>query len=58
VQPIDLSGAGLPTPNAGALPQGGGKVIDQATAQQFYEAAGKDPAKATALAQKNGWKVQ
>jgi hypothetical protein len=42
----------------GALPQGGGKVIDQATAQQFYKAAGNDPAAARALAQRNGWKVQ
>ena len=41
-----------------ALPQGAGKVIDATTAQQFYKAAGNDPAKARTLAQQNGWKVQ
>jgi uncharacterized membrane protein len=43
---------------AGALPQGGGKLIDKATVQQFYQAAGNDPVKARALAVQNGWKVQ
>jgi hypothetical protein len=40
------------------LPQGAGKALDKATAQKFYDAAGKDPAKARALAGKNGWKVE
>ena len=40
------------------LPQGGGKVIDPTTAQQFYQAAGGDPNKARQLATQNGWKVQ
>jgi hypothetical protein len=44
-------------PQAGALPQGGGKVLDKATAQQFYQAAGNDPDKARALATKNGWQI-
>ncbi len=43
---------------ANALPNGGGKAIDKATAQRFYEAAGGDPKKAREMAQKNGWKVQ
>jgi hypothetical protein len=43
---------------AGQLPQGAGKVIDKATAQQFYEAAGRDPNKARDLAIQSGWKVQ
>jgi hypothetical protein len=38
------------------LPNGGGKTIDPATAQQFYQAAGNDPVKARALAQRSGWK--
>jgi hypothetical protein len=42
---------------SGALPQGGGKVIDKDTAMQFYQAAGNDPAKARALAIQNGWQV-
>lgn len=41
-----------------ALPQGGGKVIDKATAQQFYQQAGNDPDKARQLAIQNGWKLQ
>lgn len=46
-------------PSSGpALPNGGGKTIDAATAKQFYDAAGKDPRKAQALAEQNGWKVQ
>lgn len=40
------------------LPQGGGKVIDKATAATFYGAADNDPKKAQALAEANGWKVQ
>jgi hypothetical protein len=40
------------------LPDGAGKTIDKATALKFYEAAGKDPAKAQALAEQNHWKVQ
>lgn len=44
--------------SAPTLPQGSGKVIDKATAQQFYEAAGRDSAKARQLAIQNGWKVQ
>jgi hypothetical protein len=40
-----------------ALPNGGGKPIDKATAQQFYKAAGGDPKKARALAQQNNWAV-
>jgi len=40
------------------LPDGGGKVIDRATAQKFYEAAGRDPDKARDLAKANHWKVQ
>jgi hypothetical protein len=39
------------------LPQGNGKTLDNATAQQFYKAAGYDPAKARQLAAKHGWKV-
>jgi len=41
-----------------SLPQGGGKVIDTATAQQFYQAAGNDPAKARQMAADAGWKIQ
>ena len=41
-----------------ALPNGGGKPIDKATAQKFYDAAGGDPKKARALAQQNNWTVQ
>lgn len=41
-----------------ALPQGAGKAIDKATVQQFYKAAGNDPAKARQLAVANGWKIQ
>lgn len=44
-------------PNSSQLPQGGGKAIDKATAMQFYQAAGNDPAKAKQLAIQNGWKV-
>lgn len=43
---------------ASQLPSGGGKVIDRATATQFYRAAGGDPAKARQLALQAGWKVQ
>jgi hypothetical protein len=43
---------------AGNLPQGAGKMIDKATAQKFYDAAGRDPKKAQALAEQNGWRVQ
>ena len=42
----------------GGLPQGGGKPLDGATARQFYQAAGGDPAKARELARQSGWKVQ
>jgi hypothetical protein len=38
--------------------EGGGKVLDRAAAQQFYAAAGNDPAKARTLAIQHGWKVQ
>jgi hypothetical protein len=38
--------------------QGGGRVIDAATARQFYDAAGSDPEKARALAAQSGWKAQ
>lgn len=51
-------GAGLKQNANGGLPQGGGKVIDKATAMQFYRAAGNDPNKARQLAAQNGWKVQ
>jgi hypothetical protein len=52
-------GSGTNTGNGGSqLPQGAGKVIDKATAQQFYESAGRDPNKARQLAIQNGWKVQ
>jgi hypothetical protein len=47
----------LPNP-AAHLPAGNGRVIDKATAQQFYQIAGGDPKKAMALAMQNGWKVQ
>ncbi len=40
----------------GALPNGNGRQIDKATAQQFYQAVGGDPAKARQLATQNGWK--
>lgn len=40
------------------LPRGNGRVIDKATAQQFYQAASGDPRKAQQLAEQNGWKVQ
>jgi hypothetical protein len=53
-QPVDL-GTGQ---SGGNLPAGNGKTIDKATGQQFYEAAGHDPAKARQLAIQNGWKVQ
>lgn len=42
----------------GVLPDGGGKLIDKATAMQFYKAAGNDPNKARQLALQNHWKVQ
>jgi hypothetical protein len=41
-----------------SLPHGNGRVIDKATAQQFYDAAGGDPNRARTLATQNGWKVQ
>lgn len=44
--------------NKPQLPAGNGKLIDKATAQKFYDAAGKDPDKARALAIQNNWKVQ
>jgi hypothetical protein len=46
--------------NAGgsSLPKGNGQLIDKATAAKFYEAAGKDPAKARQMATDAGWKVQ
>ncbi|MFI5056896.1 MAG: hypothetical protein ACHQLQ_01815 [Candidatus Acidiferrales bacterium] len=44
--------------SAASLPKGNGKLIDKATAQQFYHAAGNDPVKARQLAQANNWKVQ
>lgn len=53
-EPLDLQPGGSAAP----LPKGGGKVIDSATAQKFYDAAGRDPAKARQLAQQNGWKTQ
>ena len=60
--PLNASGqAGVSQPAGaprGALPAGRGRVIDRATAQQFYEAAGGDPVKARTLAEQNGWKVQ
>jgi hypothetical protein len=40
------------------LTEGKGKVLDRVAAQQFYEAAGRDPAKARALAIQHNWKVQ
>ena len=43
---------------ASGLPEGAGKVIDKATAQQFYRQAGNDPDKARQLAIQNGWKLQ
>jgi hypothetical protein len=60
LQPIDIqslyqNGAGG---SSTALPKGSGQVIDKATAQQYYDAAGNDPAKARQLAVQNGWKVQ
>jgi len=39
------------------LPKGNGKAIDKATATQFYEASGRDPAKAKKMAEEAGWKV-
>jgi len=39
------------------LPKGDGKILDDATARQFYEAAGRDPNKARSLATQNGWKI-
>lgn len=47
-----------PAGGGGKLPQGNGQPIDKATAQQFYQAAGGDPAKARQLAAQSGWKVQ
>jgi hypothetical protein len=44
--------------SGGSLPSGSGRFIDAATAQQFYKAAGNDPAKARQMAIANGWKVQ
>jgi len=55
--PNAQGGANNPPAGAAALPQGGGKVLDKATAQQFYQAAGNDPDKARALAAKNGWQI-
>lgn len=53
-QPVQMDSAG----RAASLPNGGGKVIDKATAKQFYDAAGHDPDKARQLAIQNGWKIQ
>lgn len=49
---MKLRGSGAPPP------AGGGKVIDPATAQQFYKQNGNDPAKARAAALAAGWKLQ
>ena len=61
----DFSRMGIQSPDdvvksmsSGGLPQGAGKMIDKATALQFYKAAGNDPVKAQKLATDNGWKVQ
>ncbi len=56
VTPKTTTQAPASAPQASALPDGGGKQIDKATAMKFYEAAGKDPAKAMELAKKNNWK--
>lgn len=37
---------------------GNGKIIDHSTAQQYYQKAGGDPAKARQMAVQDGWKVQ
>lgn len=47
----------IPDNPGGTLPKGQGKTIDKTTAIQFYNAAGKDPKKAQALAEQNGWVV-
>jgi hypothetical protein len=49
---VDQGGGGA------ALPAGNGQLLDKATAQQFFSAAGGDKDKARQLAQQNGWKVQ
>lgn len=43
------------TPNG--LPDGGGKPLDGATAQKFYQAAGGDPAGAREMATRHGWQI-
>jgi hypothetical protein len=55
---MDPAGANYRKPSSSKLPDGGGKVIDKATARQFYDAAGGDPDKARRLAQQNNWKIQ
>lgn len=47
----------IPDNPGGTLPRGNGKVIDKATAKQYYDAAGRDPKKAQVLAEQNGWVV-
>jgi hypothetical protein len=47
-----------PAQGGKSLPTGNGKMIDKATAMQFYQAAGNDPRKAEALATQKGWRVR
>jgi hypothetical protein len=53
-RPGSAASAAAPAP----LPNGGGKLIDKATAKRFYDAAGGDPAKTRALIKQNNWTLQ
>jgi hypothetical protein len=56
--PGGVPGGVLPRQAGAPLPAGGGRVMDKATAQKFYDAARGDPAKARALAAQYNWKLQ
>lgn len=49
---------GEPETGGGELPSGNGKVIDEATARKFYDAAGGNAEKARANALAKGWKLR
>jgi hypothetical protein len=56
---IAVNATNAPAPAAAnTLPQGAGKTVDKATVQQFYKAAGNDPAKTRQLLTDHGWKLQ
>lgn len=43
------------SPSSSVLPDGGGKALDRATGERFYQAAGGDPVKARELARQHHW---